>query len=62
MTKEPKQDLIDALNDRLDSLTGIEAAQIFSRLRMTDLMKLDMALDRLIADIRSEAARDPDQE
>lgn len=62
MTKEPKQDLIDALNDRLDSLTVIEATQIFSRLRMTDLMKLDMALDRLIADIRSEAARDPDQE
>lgn len=58
MTKEPKQELIDAINDRLDSLSSVEASQIFSRLRMTDLLLLDIALDKLIADIRNERSED----
>ncbi len=46
--REDKSELIEELSDILDSLSPKEAYAIFSKLSITDLLKLKMAIEDAI--------------
>lgn len=54
-----KQELIDEVNDLLDSLSPVEAKRILGKLTAMDLIRLRRSIEQAIADARSADDREP---